>query len=85
MIQNISIATKGYKILLEILVKNKEIPIKEIPYTFTDRQSGKSKMNYNVIMNYTEAVWQLYRHGQKSGQVKINERVNKSPYFSSLK
>ena len=77
LIQNISIATKGYKILLEILVKNKEIPVIEVPYTFTDRQSGKSKMNYNVIMNYTEAVWQLYRHGQKSGQVKINERVNK--------
>jgi len=77
LIQNISIDTKGYKILLEILVKNKEIPIREIPYTFTDRQSGKSKMNYNVIMNYVEAIWQLYRHGQKSGQVKISERVNK--------
>jgi dolichol-phosphate mannosyltransferase len=77
LIQNISIDTKGYKILLEILVKNKEIPIREIPYTFTDRQSGKSKMNYNVIMNYAEAIWQLYRHGQKSGQVTINERVNK--------
>ena len=77
LIQNISIDTKGYKILLEILVKNKETPIKEIPYTFTDRQSGKSKMNYNVIVNYGEAIWQLYRHGQKSGQVKINEHVNK--------
>lgn len=77
LLQNISIDTKGYKILLEILVKNKEIPIKEIPYTFTDRQSGKSKMNYNVIMNYAEAIWQLYQHGQKSGQVTINERVNK--------
>jgi len=77
LIQNISIDTKGYKILLEILVKNKEIPIKEIPYTFTDRQSGKSKMNYNVIMNYAEAIWQLYKHGQKSGQVEISEHVNK--------
>jgi len=77
LIQKISIDTKGYKILLEILVKNREIPIKEIPYTFTDRQSGKSKMNYNVIMNYAEAIWQLYKHGQKSGQVKISERVNK--------
>jgi len=77
LIQNISIDTKGYKILLEILVKNKEVPIKEIPYTFTDRQSGKSKMNYNVIMNYAEAIWQLYKHGQKSGEVTINERVNK--------
>jgi dolichol-phosphate mannosyltransferase len=84
LIQNISIDTKGYKILLEILVKNKEIPIREIPYTFIDRQSGKSKMNYNVIMNYAEAIWQLYKHGQKSGQVKISERVNeKSVLFIS--
>jgi len=77
LLQNISFDTKGYKILLEILVKNKEIPIKEIPYTFTDRQSGKSKMNYNVIANYAEAIWQLYQHGQKSGQVTIDEHVNK--------
>jgi dolichol-phosphate mannosyltransferase len=77
LIQNISIDTKGYKILLEILVKNKEIPTKEIPYTFIDRQSGKSKMDRNVIMNYAEAIWQLYRHGPKSGQVTINEKVNK--------
>jgi dolichol-phosphate mannosyltransferase len=77
LIQNVSIDTKGYKILLEILVKNKEIPIKEIPYTFTDRQSGKSKMNYNVIVNYAEAIWQLYRHGPKSGEVTISEQVNK--------
>jgi dolichol-phosphate mannosyltransferase len=77
LIQNISIATKGYKILLEILVKNKEIPVIEVPYTFTDRQSGKSKMSYNVILNYAEAIWELYKHGQKSDQVKISEQVNK--------
>ena len=77
LIQNISIATKGYKILLEILVKNKEIPVIEVPYTFTDRQSGKSKMSYNVIVNYAKAIWQLYQHGQKSDQVKISAQVNK--------
>lgn len=84
LIQNISIDTKGYKILLEILVKNKQVPILEIPYTFTDRQSGKSKMSYNVIFNYAEAIWQLYWHGQKSGQVKISEQINeKSVLFLS--
>lgn len=84
LIQNISIDTKGYKILLEILVKNKQVPIIEIPYTFTDRQSGKSKMSYNVIFNYAEAIWQLYWHGQKSGQVKISEQINeKSVLFLS--
>jgi dolichol-phosphate mannosyltransferase len=76
LIQNISIATKGYKILLEILVKNKEIPVIEVPYTFTDRQSGKSKMNYNVIVNYAQAIWQLYQHGQKSDVVQISEQIN---------
>ena len=84
LIQNITIDTKGYKILLEILVKNKQVPIIEIPYTFTDRQSGKSKMSYNVIFNYAEAIWQLYWHGQKSGQVKISEQINeKSVLFLS--
>ncbi|HEX7275721.1 MAG TPA: glycosyltransferase family 2 protein [Nitrososphaeraceae archaeon] len=77
LIENISISTKGYKILLEILVKNKEIPTKEIPYTFTDRQSGKSKMDKGVILNYAKAIWQLYKHGQKSGEVTIDEKVNK--------
>ncbi|HET6716411.1 MAG TPA: polyprenol monophosphomannose synthase, partial [Nitrososphaeraceae archaeon] len=50
LIENISIDTKGYKILLEILVKNKEIPTKEIPFTFIDRRSGKSKMDNGVIL-----------------------------------
>ena len=77
LIENISITTKGYKILLEILVKNKHIPAKEIPYTFTDRQSGKSKMDHSVVMNYAQAIWQLYRHGQKSDKIKISEQVDK--------
>lgn len=76
LIENISIDTKGYKILLEILVKNKEIPTKEIPFTFIDRRSGKSKMDNGVILNYAKAIWQLYRHGQKSGHVTIDEKVD---------
>jgi len=34
-------------------------------------------MSYNVIVNYAEAIWQLYQHGQKSDRVKISEQVNK--------
>ena len=59
------------------MVKNKEIPTKEIPFTFIDRRSGKSKMDNGVILNYAKAIWQLYRHGQKSGHVTIDEKVNK--------
>ncbi|MEP6576286.1 MAG: glycosyltransferase family 2 protein [Nitrososphaerota archaeon] len=77
LIKDISIGTKGYKILLEILVKNKGVQVKEIPYTFTDRVSGKSKMDRNVIMNYAAAVWQLYLYGQNAGQRTINKQVNR--------
>jgi dolichol-phosphate mannosyltransferase len=62
--ENLKIDTKGYKILLEILVKSKDIPIFEIPYTFMDRKSGKSKMDFSVIFDYIGSVWQLYRYGR---------------------
>jgi dolichol-phosphate mannosyltransferase len=64
-LDNIKIDTKGYKILLEILVKSKNIQVFEIPYTFLDRKSGKSKMGMNVIVDYVGSVWQLYRYGQR--------------------
>ena len=76
LIDNISITTKGYKILLEILVKHRDIQTKEIPYTFTDRRSGKSKMDHGVVWNYAQAIYQLYMHGQKSDKIKISEGVN---------
>ena len=63
-LDNIKIDTKGYKILLEILVKSKDIPIFEIPYTFLDRKSGKSQMGFSVIIDYLGSVWQLYRYGR---------------------
>ena len=84
LIESISIDTKGYKILLEILVKHKNTPVQEIPYTFTDRQSGASKMDTDVVTNYLSAVWHLYRYGQKSSKSLKNEQVNrKSVIFLS--
>jgi dolichol-phosphate mannosyltransferase len=83
-IENIKFDTKGFKILLEILVKSRNIRVKEVPYTFRDRKSGQSKMNFNVILDYAGAVWQLYRYGQKSNrrtQKKQEER--KSVLFLS--
>jgi len=35
----------GYKMLLEILVKSKGVTVKEIPYTFSNRQVGSSKLS----------------------------------------
>ena len=56
----------GYKILLEILVKNKNIKIKEIPISFNDRDYGKSKLGIHTIIDFIISVWKLYRYGKKT-------------------
>ena len=49
----------GYKMLLEILVKTKGARVKEIPYTFTNRRIGASKLDANVMFDYLRAVLRL--------------------------
>jgi len=63
-IKNVKFDAIGYKMLLEILVKTKGVIVKEIPYTFTNRKSGSSKLNMSVIFDYAKAVWKLYRYGK---------------------
>ena len=54
----------GYKMLLEILVKTKGVKVKEIPYTFTDRTRGSSKLDSSTMFDYIKSVWRLYRYGR---------------------
>lgn len=44
-INGVNLKTKGYKILLEILVKGKYKKVKEFPYTFRMRKYSISKLN----------------------------------------
>lgn len=44
-IKGVNLKTKGYKILLEILVKGKYKKVKEFPYTFRMRKYSMSKLN----------------------------------------
>ena len=50
----------GYKIGLEIFVKNCSQKIMEIPYTFTDRKKGKSKLGAKENMEYLIHLAKLY-------------------------
>jgi len=63
-IKELNIDAIGYKILLEILVKTKNVTITEIPYTFQDRELGSSKLNFKTILDYYKSVWKLYRYGK---------------------
>lgn len=60
----------GYKMLLEILVKTKNANVLEIPYTFTNRKFGSSKLDTRTMIDYTKAAWNLYRYGKKAKEEK---------------
>jgi dolichol-phosphate mannosyltransferase len=58
----------GYKMLLEILVKTKGARVKEVPYTFTNRSTGASKLDVEVMFDYLRAIMRLYRYGKSIRQ-----------------
>lgn len=51
---------RGYKILLEILVKCSLTNFKEVPYIFRNRKYGESKIGSKVILNYIIHLAHLY-------------------------
>ncbi|KAF6245187.1 glycosyltransferase family 2 protein [Nitrosopumilus sp. b2] len=55
----------GYKMLLELLVKANGVKVEEVPYTFTDRKKGSSKLDTSTIIDYCKSVWKLYRYGRQ--------------------
>ncbi|RNJ76073.1 MAG: glycosyltransferase family 2 protein [Nitrosopumilus sp. D6] len=78
-INGLSFDALGYKLLLEILVKTKDIRIKEIPYTFEERRSGSSKLDRGIMIDYFRSVWRLYRHGRTNT---ADERRTSVRFFS---
>ena len=58
----------GYKMLLELLVKTKGANVKEIPYTFKDREFGSSKLGIATMINYLNSVWKLYHSGKQTSK-----------------
>lgn len=59
-IEGAPLRAKGYKILLEVLVKGKYSKISEVPITFKNREIGESKLGSKVIGNYLQHLIQLY-------------------------
>ena len=74
-LEGIKLDALGYKMLLEILVKTKGAKVKEIPYTFTNRMHGSSKLDSSTILDYVRSVWRLYRYGHKAEDSKTQTSV----------
>jgi dolichol-phosphate mannosyltransferase len=54
----------GFKIGLEVILKGKYTKVKEIPYVFTDRAQGTSKLNSGEIVNYLKQLSKMYFGGR---------------------
>ncbi|MEP9411485.1 MAG: polyprenol monophosphomannose synthase [Candidatus Brocadia sp.] len=61
-IDNIHLDPIGFKICLEILVKGNYQTIMEVPFTFSDRVTGKSKMGMKEIFLYLQHLHRLYKY-----------------------
>lgn len=59
-IENVKLVPRGYKILLEILVRGNYKKVKEVPYTFLSRHVGKSKIGLEVYLDYVAQLINLY-------------------------
>jgi dolichol-phosphate mannosyltransferase len=75
-LNDISFEGKGKEALLEILVKvkdnkNSNVAVKEIPIK-QQATSITKKASFTRVMNYSRAVWDLYRYGKTSKH--FNER-----------
>lgn len=58
-IQNVDLNPIGWKILMEILVKGRYETLVEVPYAFTARDAGESKMTLSEQWNYLRHIVQL--------------------------
>jgi dolichol-phosphate mannosyltransferase len=59
-VAGVRIAAGGFKICLELLVRSPVRSVAEVPYVFTDRTIGESKMSLREAMGYLTQLRQLY-------------------------
>lgn len=60
-IHGVAIKAAGFKICLELLVRGAVRSVVEVPYVFSDRAAGTSKMNHREAMGFLVQIGQLFR------------------------
>ncbi len=70
-IEGAPLRAKGYKILLEVLVKGRYDKVVEVPITFKDREIGESKLGSDVMVNYVQHLISLYLHPGSAQLIKF--------------
>lgn len=65
-IDDVALDPIGFKIGLEVIMKGKYRAVKEVPYVFTDRTLGTSKLNSGEIFNYLKQLAKIYGGRRRS-------------------
>jgi dolichol-phosphate mannosyltransferase len=60
--RGVRISAGGFKICLELLVRGRPGLVVEVPYVFSDRAAGESKMNMKEAMGYLKQIRDLRRY-----------------------
>ena len=60
-IEGVELKPVGYKILLEVLARGNFETVKEVAYTFNERERGESKLDFREQVNYLEHLVNLAR------------------------
>jgi dolichol-phosphate mannosyltransferase len=66
----VRISAGGFKICLELLVRGRPATILEVPYVFTNRTAGESKMNLKEALGYLVQLRDLHRVARAHGSVR---------------
>ena len=61
-VDNAPLTPRGYKILLEVLGKGRWNKAVEVPFTFTDREVGESKLKLTTIIQYLLQVMNIGKY-----------------------
>ena len=60
-IHGVAIKAAGFKICLELLVRGDVRSVVEVPYVFSDRAAGQSKMNHREALGFLVQIGQLFQ------------------------
>ena len=75
-ISGVTISAAGFKICLELLMRSRIQSVVEVPYVFSDRAAGQSKMTVREALGYFRQLRDLYRlHLQRDAKPRPAYRV----------
>jgi dolichol-phosphate mannosyltransferase len=70
--RGVQISAGGFKICLELLIRSRPRSVVEVPYVFTGRAAGQSKMNVKEATSYLQQLRDLNRFNRS--QPRLDQR-----------